>query len=75
MLLIILFLQFFISNNNTKERIKILLEKQSIIEQSISDLIIKNFDKIDLKVEKNSNENISNLQKIREKISSVKNNF
>ena len=67
LLLIVLFLQFFISNNNTKERIKILLEKQSIIEQSISDLIIRNFDKIDSKFDKSSFENHNNLSQIREK--------
>jgi hypothetical protein len=42
-----LFLQFFFSNNNTKERIKILLEKQESLEKSIFELIEKNFDKID----------------------------
>jgi|TARA_Y100001934_G_scaffold108430_1_gene133017 DNA recombination protein RmuC len=71
LLLIVLFLQFFISNNNTKERIKILLEKQSIIEQSISDLIIRNFDKIDSKFDKSSFENHNNLSQIREKMSLI----
>ena len=31
----LLFLQLFISNNNTKERIKILLEQQSMLEKSM----------------------------------------
>ena len=69
--LIIIFLQFFISNNNTKERIKILLEKQSIIEKSISELIIRHFDKMDSKFDKSSLENINNLSQIREKMSLI----
>ena len=71
LLLIVLFLQFFISNNNTKERIKILLEKQSILEKSISDLIIRNFDKIDNKFDRSSSENLNNLSQIREKMSLI----
>ncbi|MEE2695146.1 MAG: DNA recombination protein RmuC [Pseudomonadota bacterium] len=66
-----LFLQFFFSNNNTKERIKILLEKQESLEKSISELIEKNFDKIDLKFDRSSSENISNLSQIREKMSLI----
>tara|TARA_B100000900_G_scaffold406183_1_gene416854 strand:+ start:600 stop:1592 length:993 start_codon:yes stop_codon:yes gene_type:complete len=69
--LVLLFLQFFISNNNTKERIKILLEKQSILEKSISELIIRNFDKIDSKFDRSSSENISNLSQIREKMTLI----
>ena len=70
-IIVILFLQFFISNNNTKERIKILLEKQSILENSISDLIVKNFDKIDSKFDKSSIDNIKSLSQIREKMSLI----
>ncbi len=69
--LFLIFLQFFISNNNTKERIKILLEKQSILEKSISDLIIRNFDKIDNKFDRSSSENLNNLSQIREKMSLI----
>ncbi len=69
--LMFLFLHFFVSNNNTKERIKILLEKQSILEKSISELIIRNFDKMDLKFDKSSSENINNLSQIREKMSLI----
>ena len=47
------------------------LEKQSIIEQSISDLIIRNFDKIDSKFDKSSFENHNNLSQIREKMSLI----
>ena len=68
---VFLFLQFFISNNNTKERIKTLLEKQSIIEKSISELIIRNFDRMDDKFDRSSSENINNLSQIREKMSLI----
>ena len=67
----LIFLQFFMSNNNTKERIKILLEKQSILEKSISDLITRNFDKIDNKFDRSSSENLNNLSQIREKMSLI----
>ncbi len=67
----LILLQFFISNNNTKERIKILLEKQSILEKSISDLIIRNFDKIDNKFDRSSSENLNSLSQIREKMSLI----
>tara|TARA_B100000963_G_C22597631_1_gene658661 strand:+ start:168 stop:1151 length:984 start_codon:yes stop_codon:yes gene_type:complete len=66
-----LFLQFFLSNNNTKERIKILIEKQSILEKSISDLIVRNFDKMDSKFDKSSLDNINSLSQIREKMSLI----
>lgn len=69
--LIFILVQFFITNNNTKERIKILLEKQSILEKSISDLIIRNFDKMDNKFDRSSSENLSNLSQIREKMSLI----
>ena len=70
-IIIFLFLQFFLSNNNTKERIKILLEKQSILEKTISDLIIRNFDKMDTKFDKSSLDNINSLSQIREKMSLI----
>ncbi len=70
-IIIFLFLQFFLSNNNTKDRIKTLLEKQSIIEKSISELIVRNFDKIDSKFDRSSSENINNLSQIREKMSLI----
>ncbi len=68
---VFIFLQFFISNNNTKERIKTLLEKQSIIEKSISELIVRNFDRMDNKFDRSSSENINNLSQIREKMSLI----
>ncbi len=70
-IIIFLFLQFFLSNNNTKERIKILLEKQSILEKTISDLIVRNFDKMDTKFDKSSLDNINSLSQIREKMSLI----
>ncbi len=70
-IIIFLFLQFFLSNNNTKERIKILLEKQTILEKTISDLIIRNFDKMDSKFDKSSIDNINSLSQIREKMSLI----
>ena len=69
--LIFLFLQFFISNNNNKERIKILLEKQSILEKSLSELIVRNFDRMDSKLDRSSSENVTNLSQIREKMSLI----
>ena len=56
---------------NTKERIKTLLEKQSIIEKSISELIVRNFDRMDNKFDRSSSENINNLSQIREKMSLI----
>ena len=67
----LLFLQLFITNNNTKERIKILLEQQSMLEKSISELIVSNFDKLDTKFERSSSNNINNLSMIREKMSLI----
>ena len=57
--IIFLFLQFFISNNNTKERIKVLLEQQLVLEKSISELIVRHFDKMDSKFDR---ENVSHRQ-------------
>ncbi len=70
-LIILIFFIFFNSNSISKERLRILLEKQEDLEKSLSNILEKNFDKIDLKVEKTSNENTSNLQKIKEKISLI----
>ena len=70
-LLIWVFFQFFFNNSATKERLKILLERQENLEKSIAEIIEKNFDKIDVKVEKTSTENSSNLQQIREKIALI----
>ena len=67
----VLFLHFFFSNNNSKERIKTLLDNQLILQKSISDLIEKNFDKMDSKFDKSHYENNSNLNQIREKMSLI----
>ena len=64
-----IFIQFFFSNVNTKERLKLLIEKQETLENSIHLLIEKNFEKIDSKFDKSSSENKNNLYKIQEKIS------
>ena len=71
LIVMLIFLQFFLSNNNTKERIKTLLEKQSLLEKSISELITRNFDKMDVKFDRSSSENINNLSLIREKMSLI----
>ena len=66
-----LFIQFFFSNSNTKERIKVLIEKQENLETSIHSLIEKNFEKIDTKFDKSSSENKNNLFQIQERISLI----
>ena len=66
-----LFIQFFFSNTNTKERIKVLMEKQENLETSIHSLIEKNFEKIDTKFDKSSSENKNNLFQIQERISLI----
>ena len=66
-----LFIQFFFSNSNTKERIKVLMEKQENLETSIHALIEKNFEKIDTKFDKSSSENKNNLFQIQERISLI----
>ena len=66
-----LFIQFFFSNSNTKERIKVLMEKQENLETSIHSLIEKNFEKIDTKFDKSSSENKNNLFQIQERISLI----
>ena len=66
-----LLIQFFFSNSNTKERIKVLMEKQENLETSIHSLIEKNFEKIDTKFDKSSSENKNNLFQIQERISLI----
>ena len=66
-----LFIQFFFSNSNTRERIKVLIEKQENLETSIHSLIEKNFEKIDTKFDKSSSENKNNLFQIQERISLI----
>ena len=61
----------FFSNSNTKERIKVLMEKQENLETSIHSLIEKNFEKIDTKFDKSSSENKNNLFQIQERISLI----
>ena len=65
-LIILIFFSFFNSSALSKERLRVLLEKQEDLEKSLSSILEKNFDKIDLKVERTSNENTSNLQKINQ---------
>ena len=69
--IVLLFIQFFFSNLNTKERIKVLMEKQENLEASIYSLIEKNFEKIDTKFDKSSSENKNNLFQIQERISLI----
>lgn len=71
LIIMFLFLHFFFSNNNSKERIKTLLDNQSILQKSIADLIEKNFDKMDSKFDRSHYENNSNLNQIREKMSLI----
>ena len=66
-----LFIQFIFSNSNTKERIKVLMEKQENLETSIHSIIEKNFEKIDTKFDKSSSENKNNLFQIQERISLI----
>ena len=71
LLLILVIIQFFFSNTGSKERIRILLEKQENLEKSIYQIFEEKFDKIDTKFEKSSAENQSNLYQIKEKISII----
>ena len=71
LLLILVIIQFFFSNVGSKERIKILLEKQENLEKSIYQIFEEKFEKIDVKFQKNSAENSSNLYQIKEKISII----
>ena len=69
LLLILLIIQFFFSNSGSRERIKILLEKQENLEKSIYQIFDEKFEKIDNKFQKSSAENSSSLFQIKEKIS------
>ena len=69
--IVFLLIQFFFSNSNTKERLKLLIDKQENLEKSIFELIEKNFDKIDSKFDQSSSENKNNLFQIKEKISLI----
>lgn len=69
--IVFLLIQFFFSNSNTKERLKLLIDKQEGLEKSIYELIEKNFDKIDSKFDQSSSENKNNLFQIKEKISLI----
>ena len=71
-LVFIFFLVKIITNNSlSKERLRILIEKQEGLEKSLQNILERSFEKIDYKVEKTSNENSSNLQKIKEKIALI----
>ena len=52
LLFILVIFQFIFSNFGSKERIKILLEKQENVEKSICELFEEKFDKIDVKFQK-----------------------
>ena len=72
LVVLILFLGKIITNNSlSKERLRVLIEKQEGLEKSLHNILERSFEKIDYKVEKTSNENSSNLQKIREKIALI----
>lgn len=67
--LIIITVIFFFSNNSaTKERLKVLLERQDYLQKNIIDIVEKNVEKIDVKFDKTNNEQNTNIQFIREKI-------
>ena len=70
-LLIILCFQFFFSNSSSSEKLKFLLERQENLEKSLLEMIEKNFNVIDSKFEKSSNENSNNLHQIKERISII----
>ena len=59
------------TNSLSKERLRVLIEKQEGLEKSLHNILERSFEKIDYKVEKTSNENSSNLQKIKEKIALI----
>lgn len=67
--LIIITVIFFFSNNSaTKERLKVLLERQDYLQKNIIDIVEKNVEKIDVKFDRTNNEQNTNIQFIREKI-------
>ena len=63
--------QFFFSNSGSSEKLKFLLERQENLEKSLLEMIEKNFNVIDSKFEKSSNQNSSNLHQIKERISII----
>ena len=68
-ILVIISLIFFFSNNSaTKERLKILLERQDIFQKNIVDMLERGVNRIDDKFEKSSYNQNQNIQFIREKI-------
>ena len=68
-IVIIISLIFFFSNNSaTKERLKILLERQENFQESMVDILERSIHKIDDKFEKSNNNQNQNIQFIREKI-------
>ena len=60
-LLILLCFQFFFSNSSSSEKLKFLLDRQENLEKSLLEMIEKNFNVIDSKFEKSSNENSGNM--------------
>ncbi len=70
-LLIILCFQFFFSNSSSNEKLKFLLDRHENLEKSLLEMIEKNFNVIDSKFEKSSNENSNNLHQIKERISII----
>ena len=70
-LLILLCFQFFFSNSGSSEKLKFLLERQENLEKSLLEMIEKNFNVIDSKFEKSSNQNTNNLHQIKERISII----
>ena len=63
--------QFFFSNSGSSEKLKFLLERQENLEKSLLEMIEKNFNVIDSKFEKSSNQNSNNLHQIKERISLI----
>ena len=63
--------QFFFSNSGSSEKLKFLLERQENLEKSLLEMIEKNFNVIDSKFEKSSNQNSNNLHQIKERISII----
>ena len=63
--------QFFFSNSGSSEKLKFLLERQENLEKSLLEMIEKNFNVIDSKFEKSSNQNTNNLHQIKERISII----
>ena len=59
--------QFFFSNSGSSEKLKFLLERQENLEKSLLEMIEKNFNVIDSKFEKSSNQNTNNLHQIKER--------